>query len=101
MTEHNAFDEYRQDHGGSNFGLALTFLFVGLGAGALVALLLAPKEGKKTRRILRRKYEDAMDAINDWKETAEDLFERGGDWAENARDTAREKVEPLRRMVRR
>ena len=101
MNDYSNFGEYQQESNqSSNLGLALTFLFVGLGAGALVALLLAPKEGKKTRRILKRKYEDAMDAINDWKETAEEMFERGGDWAENAKDAAREKVEPLRRMVR-
>lgn len=101
MTDYDNFGEDQQGASqGSTLGLALTFLFVGLGAGALVALLLAPKEGKKTRRVLRRKYEDAMEAINDWKETAEEMFERGGDWAESAKETAKETVEPLRRMVR-
>jgi len=80
---------------GSGFGLAMTFLLIGLGAGALSALLLAPKEGKKTRRLLRRKYEDALDAFTEWKETAEDMVGRGGEWA----SVAKEKVTPFRRAM--
>ncbi|HZR31179.1 MAG TPA: YtxH domain-containing protein [Terriglobales bacterium] len=82
-------------------GLAITFLLIGLGAGALAALLFAPDEGKKTRRALRRKYEDALDTFAEWKESAEDLIERGSDFADSAREKARGKVEPLRRVVRR
>jgi gas vesicle protein len=79
----------------------ITFLLIGLGAGALVALLLAPQSGKQLRRDLRRKYEGARDAVEDFtddaKERVEDAMDRGADWME----TAREKVEPLRAAVRR
>ena len=34
----------------SNIGTAITFLLIGLGAGALTGLLLAPKAGKQLRR---------------------------------------------------
>jgi gas vesicle protein len=85
----------------STAGTAITFLFIGLGAGALVALLLAPKTGKQVRRDLRKKYEGAREAVQDFTEEAkdrvEDVMERGADWVE----TAREKVEPLRSAVRR
>lgn len=85
----------------STVGTAITFLFIGLGAGALVALLLAPKAGKQLRKELRRTYEDAREAVEDFAEEAkdrvEDVMERGADWVE----TAREKVEPLRSAVRR
>ena len=85
----------------STAGIAITFLLIGLGAGALVALLLAPQSGKQLRRDLRRKYEGARDAVEDFtddaKERVEDAMERGADWME----TAREKVEPLRAAVRR
>jgi gas vesicle protein len=85
----------------STAGTAITFLFIGLGAGALVALLLAPKAGKQLRKELRRTYEDAREAVEDFAEEAkdrvEDVMERGADWVE----TAREKVEPLRSAVRR
>jgi gas vesicle protein len=85
----------------STVGVAITFLFIGLGAGALVALLFAPKTGKQIRRDLRKKYDDARDAVQDFTEEAkdrvEDVMERGAEWVE----TAREKVEPLRAAVRR
>ncbi|HLK32442.1 MAG TPA: YtxH domain-containing protein [Terriglobales bacterium] len=102
MAEYERFGEYQSSRRrGSGAGLVITFLLIGVGAGALTALLLAPQEGKKTRRLLRRKYEDAVDAFSEWKETAEDMLEKGGDWASSARDVAREKVAPFRKAVRR
>lgn len=84
----------------STGGVAVTFLLIGLGAGALAALLLAPKTGKQLRRDLRRRYDDARDAAEDFAEQAKDRIneavDRGSEWV----DTAREKVEPLRQAVR-
>lgn len=84
----------------STVGIAITFLLVGLGAGALTALLLAPKTGKQMRRDLRRRYDDARDAVGDFTDEAKDRItdavDRGSEWV----DTAREKVEPLRQAVR-
>jgi gas vesicle protein len=85
----------------STAGTAITFLFIGLGAGALIALLFAPKAGKQLRKELRRTYEDAREAVEEFAEEAKDrvgdAMERGADWV----DTAREKVEPLRSAIRR
>ena len=85
----------------STAGVAITFLFIGLGAGALVALLFAPKAGKQFRKELRRTYDDAREAVEEFaeeaKERVEDAMERGADWVENAR----ERVEPLRSAMRR
>ena len=93
---------------GSNVGTAVTFLLIGMGAGALAALLLAPKTGKQLRRDLKRGYEDARETLGDWteeardrvkdaKERVRDVAERGVDIAEGIRD----KVEPLRRAINR
>jgi gas vesicle protein len=93
-------------------GTAVTFLLIGMGAGALAALLLAPKTGKQFRRDLKRGYDDAKDTLQDWSEEAKDrarnatervgaVAERGADLAEELRDAVREKVEPLRRAVTR
>ena len=49
----------------SNLGTAITFLLIGLGAGALLGLLLAPKAGKQFRKDLRRGYEDAKDSFGE------------------------------------
>ena len=75
----------------SSVGTAITFLLIGLGAGAAAALLFAPKAGKQFRKDLRRGYDDAVDRFEDFKEGARDrmdeVLERGSDIA----DTLREK----------
>ncbi len=84
----------------STVGTAVTFLLIGLGAGALVALLLAPKTGKQLRRDIRRKYDDARDAMEDFadeaRERVNDVMERGSDFVE----TARERMEPFSKAIR-
>ena len=86
---------------GSQVGTAITFLLIGLGAGALVGMLFAPKAGKQMRKELRKKYEDARETIEDWKsdaqEAAEDVLERGAELA----DELRERVTPLAKNLRR
>jgi gas vesicle protein len=93
---------------GNSVGTAITFLLIGLGAGALVALALAPKTGKQFRRDLKRGYDDARETLGDWTEEAKDrvrdVKERARDAAErgaNFADDLRERVEPLRRVVSR
>ncbi len=92
----------------SHIGTAITFLLIGLGAGALAGLLLAPKTGKQFRRDLQRGYEDAKDALGDWADDAKDrvreagervreVASRGADLAEDLRD----RVEPLRKVIQR
>jgi gas vesicle protein len=105
MTDYERFGDYQpSERGGSAWGFGITLLLIGLGAGALTALLFAPRAGAQTRRMLRRKYEDALENIN---ERAEEWRERGSEWVEKARDLAdkagdaadyaREKVRPLAR----
>jgi len=89
----------------SNVGTAVTFLMIGLGAGALVALLLAPKTGKQMRKDLRRKFDDARETLQDWSEEAQDrvqdVVERSADWADELREAAKEKAAPLGKVLRR
>ncbi len=86
---------------GSNVGTAITFLLIGLGAGAVVGMLFAPKAGRQMRRDLRRGYDNARETFDDWKDTArdfaEDVVERGSDLA----DDLRERVTPLSKAIRR
>ena len=92
--------KYESSEGG-NIGTALTFLLIGLGAGALVGLLYAPKTGRQMRKDLRKKYEGARETLDDWKdqarEAAEDAIDRGAEIA----DEVRERVTPLTKAVRR
>ena len=96
MTDYEHFGDYQPSER-SGVGLALTFLFIGLGAGALAALLFAPKSGKQMRRELRRRYEDAREVFDDFAEQAGDVIDRGSEWA----STAREKIEPIAKKMRR
>jgi gas vesicle protein len=98
---------YESSEGGS-VGTAVTFLMIGIGAGALAALLLAPKSGKQFRRDLKRGFEDAKETLDDWTEEAKDrvrdVKDRARDVAERGAGIAedlRERVEPLRRVITR
>ena len=88
------------DQAGSQAGTAVTFLLIGMGIGAITALLLAPKTGKQLRKDIRRKYEDAKETVDDWtedaREAAEDLIDRGSEIA----DEIRERVAPLAKAMR-
>ena len=96
------------ENSSSNIGTAITFLLIGLGAGALAGLLLAPKTGKQMRKDLQRGYEDAKENFDDWAEEAKDRAKEMGD---RIRDVAargvemaedlREKTEPIRKAIRR
>ncbi|HYH00665.1 MAG TPA: YtxH domain-containing protein [Terriglobales bacterium] len=90
MTEYERFGDY-QPSDRSNVGVALTSFLVGIGVGTAVALLFSPKSGKQMRRTIRRRYEDARDMVDDWRDQAEDYIGKGTEWA----NMAREKVAPI------
>ena len=93
--------EGKYESGGGNVGTAITFLLIGLGAGAVVGMLFAPKTGRQMRRDLRRGYENAKDTLDDFRESArdfaEDAVERGSEFADDLRD----RVRPLGKVIRR
>ena len=102
-----ASGRYESSEGG-NIGTAITFLLIGLGAGALAGLLLAPKTGKQMRRDLRCGYEDAKDSFGEWADEARDRVREVGDRVRDVAsrgaeiaDDLRDKVEPLRRAINR
>ena len=93
--DYKTFGEYRTSEK-SSASTALTFLFIGLGIGTIVALLFAPQSGKKMRKSLRRRYEDAMDSVDDLRDQAGEYVERGRDLARDVKD----KVSPIARKFR-
>ena len=86
---------------GSNVGTAITFLLIGLGAGAVVGMLFAPKAGRQMRRDLRKGYENARETFDDWTETARDFAEEAMERGSDLADDLKERVRPLARGIRR
>jgi len=86
---------------GRTVGTALTFLLIGLGIGATVGLLLAPKPGRQLRKELRRSYDDVRETASDWTDEVKDRFEevvkKTGDFAEEVRSMAGPLSDLLRR----
>jgi gas vesicle protein len=96
MNDFKTFGEYQPSDKG-NTTTIVTFLLLGLGIGALTALLLAPKSGKQIRRKIRRGYEDARDLVDDWSDQANEYIEKGSKWA----NVAKKKVRPMAKAFRR
>lgn len=95
MTDYERFGDYSpQSEHTNHLGFGLMFLFIGLGIGAITALLFAPKSGRRVRRTLRRRYEDARDAIDDMGDQANDYIDKGRGWAGKAKN----RVAPVTRV---
>jgi gas vesicle protein len=66
---------------GENTGSKISFFLVGLGIGALVGVLFAPKSGEETREFLAQKADEGKDfaqkKARELRERAEDLVDRG------------------------
>jgi gas vesicle protein len=65
----------------NNVGSKVSFFLVGLGIGALVGILFAPKSGEETREFLSQKADEGRDyaqrKARELRERAEDILERG------------------------
>ncbi|MGB0037135.1 MAG: YtxH domain-containing protein [Candidatus Acidiferrales bacterium] len=63
-----------------NVGSKVSFFLVGLGIGALLGILFAPKSGEETREYLSDKADEgrefAQKKARELRERAEDLIER-------------------------
>jgi len=93
--------KYEASEGGNTAGTAVTFLLIGLGAGALLGLLLAPKPGKQFRKDLRKKYDTARETVEDWTDDAKDFAEEAMERGAEIADEVRERVAPLTKAMRR
>jgi len=91
----------KYENSGGSAGTAITFLLIGLGIGAAVGLLLAPKTGKQIRKDLRRSYEDALETISDWSDEAKERFEEAIERGTEFTEELRERAEPLGKILRR
>ncbi len=63
-----------------NSGSRISYFLVGLGVGALLGILFAPKSGEETRELLNEKAEEgrayAQKKARELRERADELLER-------------------------
>jgi gas vesicle protein len=88
-----------------NVGSKVTYFLVGLGVGALVGILFAPKSGEETREFLSQKADEGRDfaqrKAKELRERADDLIERSKDAATRGKDSISAAVDGAREAYRR
>lgn len=80
------YDEYRRDSG-DNISTRLTYLLIGGGIGAILALLFAPKSGHELRGDIKDATRKGIDRS---REAAQQLGDRAGEYYEATRNRAGE-----------
>ena len=80
------YDEYRRDSGDS-ISTRLTYLLIGGGIGAILALLFAPKSGHELRGDIADATRKGIDRS---REAAQQLSDRAGEYYEATRERASE-----------
>jgi len=80
-----------------NAGNKVSYFLVGMGIGALLGILFAPKSGEETRDYLVRRADEGKDfaqrKARELRERADDLVDRGRDAIESGRDSISEAIE--------
>jgi gas vesicle protein len=79
-------DDYRRDSG-DNISTRLTYLLIGGGIGAILALLFAPKSGEELRGDIKDATRKGIDRS---REAAQQLSDRAGEYYEATRERASE-----------
>ena len=88
-----------------NAGSKISFFLVGLGIGALVGILFAPKSGEETREYLAQKADEgreyAQRKARELRERADDIIERGKGVAVRQKETISAAVDAGREAYQR
>src|SRR5687767_15526456 len=80
------YDEYRRESG-DGVSTRLTYLLIGGGIGAILALLFAPKSGQELRGDIAEATRKGIDRS---REAAQQLGDRAGEYYETTRERASE-----------
>jgi len=77
------------DHDGNSF----VWFLAGLGLGALVGVLYAPRSGSETREVLRSRAEEGREYV---RNRARQAREQAGDWVDRGREVVSQQKEQFR-----
>jgi gas vesicle protein len=80
------------------------FFVAGVGIGAILALLLAPKTGEQTRKLIAKKADEGKDYVasrgREFREQAEDLVEKGKELVSKQKERLAEVLETGKEAAR-
>jgi gas vesicle protein len=79
-----------------NVGSKVSYFLVGLGVGALMGVLFAPKSGEDTREYLAKRADDGRDFA---QRKARELRDRADDLIEKSKEVASRKRESISAAV--
>lgn len=74
-------------------GNSFAWFLAGLGLGAVVGVLYAPRSGSETREVLRARAEEGRDYM---RSRAREAREHAADWADRSRDVMNQQKEQFR-----
>ncbi|HYU46293.1 MAG TPA: YtxH domain-containing protein [Terriglobales bacterium] len=74
-------------------GGSFLWFLAGLGVGAVVGVLYAPRSGDETRDVLRSKAQEGGDRV---RQQARRAREQAGDWVDRGRDVINQQKEQFR-----
>jgi gas vesicle protein len=74
-------------------GNSLVWFLAGLGLGAVVGVLYAPRSGSETRDVLRARAEEGRDYM---RSRAREAREQAAEWADRGRDAMNQQKEQFR-----
>jgi gas vesicle protein len=74
----------------------LAWFLAGIGCGAVVGILYAPRSGDETREVLRAKAEEGRNYVQDRTQRVRD---QAGQWVDRGREVVNQQKENLRGAV--
>jgi gas vesicle protein len=87
-----------------SIGGKIGFFVVGASIGAVLALLLAPKTGQQTRKLIAKKTEEGKDYLaskgRELREQAEELVEKGKELVSKQKERLAEAIETGKEAAR-
>ncbi len=72
---------------------SFVWFLAGLGLGALVGVLYAPRSGSETREVLRARAEEGRDYV---RNRARDVRDQASQWADRGRDVVTQQKDQFR-----